>query len=133
MDDRGSASVELVLLTPVFVILLLLVVAAGRMAVARNQVDEAARDAAREASVWRSPVDARDRGAAKALADLAGGHVGCRNPRVVIDTTRLRPGGEVVADVGCSVLLSDLVGLHIGPSRQMQATAVAVVDSFRSQ
>ena len=43
MDERGSASVELVLLTPLFVILLLFVVAAGRLAVARNQIGEAAR------------------------------------------------------------------------------------------
>jgi hypothetical protein len=125
--------VELVLLTPVVVILLLLVVAAGRMAVARNQIDEAARDAAREASLWRSPAEAHDRGVAQAVAELAGGHVGCREPVIVIDTTRLRPGGEVVADVACTVVLTDLVGLRMGPSRTMRATAVAVVDTYRSQ
>jgi Flp pilus assembly protein TadG len=133
VDDRGSASVELVLLTPVVIILLLLVVAAGRMAVARNQIDEAARDAAREASLWRSPAVARDRGVAQALAELADGPVGCGNPVVAIDTTRLHPGGEVVADVACTVVLSDLVGLRMGPSRIMRATAVAVVDTYRSQ
>jgi hypothetical protein len=124
--------VELVLLTPVFVILLLFVVAAGRLAVARNQLEEAARDAARQASLGRSPADGRDQGAARARADLAG-PLGCRNPVVVIDTSRLRPGGEVVADVRCTVRLSDLVGLRMGPSRDMHATAVAVVDRFRSQ
>jgi hypothetical protein len=124
--------VELVLLTPVFVILLLFVVAAGRLAMARNQLEEAARDAAREASLSRSPADGRDRGAAVARADLSG-PLGCRDPVVNIDTTRLRPGGEVVADIRCTVVLSDLVGLRMGPSRGMQATAVAVVDTFRSQ
>ena len=52
--ETGSAAVELTLLTPLFVLFLLLVVAAGRMATARADVDGAARDAARAAS------DARD-------------------------------------------------------------------------
>ncbi len=132
MDERGSASVEMVLLTPVLLVLLLFVVAAGRLGVARNQLGEAARDAAREASLWRSPAVARQQGADLAVSDLAG-RVGCRDPVVDIDTSALRPGGHVLARVRCTVQLSDLVGLHLGPARSMQATAVAVVDTFRSQ
>src|SRR4029077_245431 len=126
MGDRGSASVELVLLTPVFVILLFFVVAAGRLAVSRNEVDGAARDAAREASIWRSAVDANNHGVSRALSDLQRGHVSCRDPEVTIDTTELRPGGKIVAAVRCTVELSDLSGLRIGPSRTLQAQAVAV-------
>jgi Flp pilus assembly protein TadG len=118
--DRGSATVELVLITPVLVVFLLFVVAAGRFAMARNRVDEAARDAAREASTWATPGTASNNG------------VSCRNPTVVIDTSRLRPGGEVVADVSCTVELADVMGLKVGGSRSFQARAVAVVDTFRS-
>jgi hypothetical protein len=125
--------VELVLLTPVFVLLLFFVVAAGRLAVSRNEIDGAARDAAREASTWRSPVDANSHGVRQGLSDLEGGHVSCRNPEVFIDTSELRPGGEIVAAVRCTVELSDLSGLRIGPSRTLEAQAVAVVDTFRSR
>ena len=133
MDDRGSASVELVLLTPVFVLLLFFVVAAGRLAVSRNDVDEAARDAAREASTWRTAADATSQGVRQGLADLNGGRLSCRNPQVSIDVSDFRPGGEIVAAVRCTVALGDVSGLGIGPSRTLEATAVAVVDTFRSR
>jgi Flp pilus assembly protein TadG len=133
MDDRGSASVELVLLTPVFILLLFFVVTAGRLAVSRNQIDGAARDAAREASTWRSATDASNHGVLQGLSDLQGGHSSCRNPQVTIDTSGLRPGGEVVAAVSCTIALGDISGLRVGPSRTMQARAVAVVDTFRSR
>jgi hypothetical protein len=130
-DERGSATVELVLITPVLVVFLLFAVAAGRFALARNRVDEAARDAAREASTWATPGAANTNGVARGLASLGHG-VSCRNPSVVIDTSRLRPGGEIVADVSCTVELADVMGLKIGGSRSFQARAVAVVDTFRS-
>jgi hypothetical protein len=66
------------------------------------------------------------------LASLNGGGVTCRNPAVSIDTSQLRPGGEVVADVTCRVELGDVMGLRIGGWRTFQARAVAVVDTFRS-
>ncbi|HSS08353.1 MAG TPA: TadE family protein, partial [Acidimicrobiales bacterium] len=62
MSERGSATVELVLIAPVLVLLMLFAVAAGRFSVARNQVNEAARDAAREASTWRTPSAASAHG-----------------------------------------------------------------------
>ncbi len=54
--ERGSAAVELVLATPVLVALMLLAVAGGRLASARGEVDAAARDAARAASIGRTPT-----------------------------------------------------------------------------
>jgi len=132
VDDHGSASVELVLMTPVFILLLFFVVAAGRLAVTRNEVDGAARDAAREAATWRSADAATSHGVAQGLSDLQSGRSSCTSPEVTIDTSQLRPGGEVVADVRCTVKLSDISGLRMGPSRTMDAKAVAVVDTFRS-
>jgi hypothetical protein len=132
MSERGSATVELVLITPVLIVLLLFVVAAGRFAMARNRIDEAARDAAREASTWATPMAANTNGVARGLSSLNGGGVGCRQPAVTIDTSQLRPGGEVVADVSCNVELGDLMGLRVGGWRTFRARAVAVVDTFRS-
>jgi hypothetical protein len=56
----------------------------------------------------------------------------CHAPSVQIDATDLRPGGEVVADVTCTVELSDLLGLRLGGEKTFRARSVAVVDAFRS-
>lgn len=134
MRDReeGSAALEMVLVTPVLIVLLLFAVAAGRFSVARNEVTEAARDAAREASTWRSPVQASTEGVRRGLDSLSAGRVTCRSPSVMIDASRLYPGGSAVADVTCTVQLGDLVGLRMGGSRTLRARAVAVVDTFQS-
>jgi Flp pilus assembly protein TadG len=63
--QRGSMTVEFVLLAPLLVVLILFLVMAGRLVEAHGQVDGAARDAARAASVARSPS------AAQAAADQA--------------------------------------------------------------
>ena len=132
MTDRGSATVELVLIAPVLVLMMLFAVAAGRFSLARNQVNEAARDAAREASTWRTPQSASTNGVDRGLATLAASHITCHSPRVDIDTSDLHPGGEVVADVTCTVELGDLLGLRLGGEKTFQARSVAVVDAFRS-
>ena len=132
MTERGSATVELVLIAPVLLLLMLFAVAAGRFSVARNQVDEAARDAAREASTWRTPQAASMHGVERGLASLAGSHVSCAAPTVVVDARNLHPGGAVVADVTCTVELGDVLGLRLGGAKTFKARAVAVVDTFRS-
>src|SRR5579863_3700910 len=50
-SERGSMAVEFALLAPVFIVLMLLLVLGGRVIEAQGQVDGAARDAARAASV----------------------------------------------------------------------------------
>jgi Flp pilus assembly protein TadG len=54
-DETGGVTAELVLLTPLLILLLLLVVAFGRLAGARIEVDGAAAQAARAASIARDP------------------------------------------------------------------------------
>ena len=131
-NDEGSAAVELVLITPVLLVLMMFALVAGRFALARNQVTEAAHNAAREASIWPTAQTASRAGVQRGLDSLDAGKVSCQQPLVVIDTSHLRPGGEVVADVSCSVALDDVLGLRIAGARTFHARAVAVVDSFRS-
>ena len=130
--ERGSATLELALITPVLITLLLFVVALGRFSVARNRVNEAARDAAREATTWRTPVQAEQHGTARGLASLGASGVACSNPQVSVDVSQLQPGGHVIADVTCTVSLGDLVGLRLGGAKTFRAQAVAVVDTYRA-
>src|SRR5687767_2740563 len=97
---RGSAALELVLMTPVLLVLLLFVVFVGRLAAARGDVDRIARDAARTASFARSPAEAVT--AAELSVD---GSAPCVRLDVSVDTTAFAPGGTVSATVSCEVAL----------------------------
>jgi Flp pilus assembly protein TadG len=129
---QGSAAVELVLITPVLLLLMMFALLAGRFALARNQVNEAAQDAAREASTWPTPQEADTAGVQRGLDSLNAGKVSCQQPEVDVDASQLQPGGEVVANVTCTIALDDILGLRIAGSKTFHARAVAVVDTFRS-
>lgn len=129
--DRGSASLELVLLTPVFLALLLFVVLGGRYAQARADVGSAARDAARAASIERSPAAAVTAAERAAVAGLDDRDVVCRDLAVDLDTTDFRAGGTVTASVSCVVAVADLVGFGLPATTSLRADFVQPVDSFR--
>jgi Flp pilus assembly protein TadG len=129
--DRGSASVELVLMTPVLVALLLFVVAAGRLAASRGEVDAAARDAARAASIERSATSAETAGIAAASTTLADRGVTCRQLDVTIDTGNFRTDGLVRATVACTVDLEALAGIGLPASKTLIATFSAPLDRYR--
>lgn len=129
-EDEGSATLELVVLTPVLVGLLLLVVAGGRLVDARNALVGAARSAARAATTARSPEQARQAAGAIAGARSSPGPR-CGHLDVTLDTTAFRPGGTVTATVTCTISLSDLVGLSLPGSRTLTAQATEPLDSYR--
>lgn len=130
-DARGSASLELVLVTPVVLLLLLLVVCAGRLAEARADVDRAARDAARAASIARDPSSAEDAGTSAASATLESGDISCQSLDVSVDVSRFTTGGTVVTTVSCTVDLADLAELRVPGTRTLTATFVEPIDTFR--
>ena len=130
-EQRGSAAVELVLVTPVLIALMLFVVAGGRLASSRADVDAAARDSARAASIARSPATAERDGTIAAEATLTDRDVSCRTLTVTIDTADFRPGGTVAATVSCDVELADLTGLGLPGRRTISSRFVEPVDAFR--
>lgn len=130
-ENRGSAAVELVLVTPVLIALMLFVVAGGRLASSRADVDAAARDSARAASIARSASTAERDGRAAAEATLTDRGMTCRTLAVSIDTAQFRAGGTVAATVSCDVELADLTGLGLPGSRAITSRFVEPVDTFR--
>lgn len=130
--DTGSAAVELTLLAPLIILLLLLIVYAGRAVNARGQVDAAAHTAARAASIARSPAQAVAAAAQAIAPDLAGSDGPCAALTVQVDTSQFRPGGVVRATVACRLDQSDLAaGLPIPGQRTLTTTASAPVDVYR--
>lgn len=128
-DEHGAAATEIVLITPVLLLLLLFVALCGRYAVARGELDGAARDSARAASLTRTEGDARSAAQATADAGISAG-LPCDSISTEIDTAEFRAGGTVTVRLICSVKTSDLGLLGVGP-RTMTASATDVVDEFR--
>ena len=130
-DERGVATLELVLLVPVLVALILFAVGMGRLGQARGDIDAVARDAARAGSIARSPDEAAAAAQATASDVLASRNLTCAGLAVDVDTTDFRAGGWVRVDVSCTIPLSTLAGVWAPGDKTMQARALAVVDSYR--
>ncbi|GHE33778.1 hypothetical protein GCM10017673_40770 [Streptosporangium violaceochromogenes] len=122
--DRGSLSAETVLLAPVFLLFLLFVVGAGRVVEAQGEVNGAARDAARAASVERTRSGAEAAASEAARAALANE---CA-PGVSLEGTRWEAGGTVRAVVTCTL---DLDFLGFGAAKEMRGDAVVPLERFR--
>ena len=130
-DERGSASIELVLLTPVLVGMLLLVVAFGRLQNARADVEAAARSAARAAATQRNPVAAQRAGERAAFMEFDGGRYRCDPLTFAIDTAQFTADSVVAATVSCNVALGDVSGMGIPGSHTITATFSEPLDRFR--
>jgi Flp pilus assembly protein TadG len=129
--DRGSAAVELALVTPLLVLLLMLIVAAGRLVQARLEVASAAAQAARAASLARDPATATAQATAVASSALASQHLSCGSLAVSTGTAAFRPGGQVSVQVSCTVTLAGLALLHLPGAETLTAQAPAPIDVFR--
>ncbi|MCU4187356.1 pilus assembly protein [Acidiferrimicrobium sp. IK] len=131
-DESGSVTAELVLLTPLLILMLLFVVALGRLSGARLEVDGAAAQAARAASIARDPATATAMATQTATAALGSDHVTCAQLTVSTDNAQFTPGGSVAVTVTCTVALSDLTGLRLPASESIRSTASSVIDVYRS-
>jgi Flp pilus assembly protein TadG len=135
-QDDGSVTLELAIVTPALLLILLLVIAAGRLSSAHGQTEEAARDAARAASLARDSSSAQANAEAAARASLADQHLSCASLSVSINGNYDSPAGTpaaVTATVGCQVALSDLAPLPVPGSRQVTASYTSVLDTYRAR
>ena len=131
-DESGSVATELVLLTPLLILMLLFVVALGRTVSARLDVDGAAAQAARAASIARDPPTATAMAQQTATEAIGSDGVTCGHLTVSTDTANFVPGGQVAVTVTCTVDLSDLVGLRLPASQAIASTATSVIDVYRA-
>lgn len=127
----GAAAVELVLVTPLLVALLLFTAAGGRLAAAKGDIQAAAHDAARAATIARDPVTAAAAASQAAQDSLASGIAPCASIDTSVDLTRFVPGGTVTVQVTCEALLADLGLLGLPGTRAVTGAATAPVDRFR--
>jgi Flp pilus assembly protein TadG len=124
-------AVELAILTPFLIVMLLLVVAFGRITHARTLIDTAAAAGARAASLSASPGRATGQGGEAGLAALTSAGLACTGPSVDVDTSALRPGGQIAVTVHCTVDLSALTMLGVPGTIALTSQAVSPVETHR--
>jgi Flp pilus assembly protein TadG len=125
--------VELTLVgAPVIVLLLVLLVVCGRVVQAELRVTDAAYQAARAASLERTPGQATLAARATAQAALDPGGASCTDLAVTVDTGSFVPGGVVRVTVTCRVDLRGLSGLAVPGSTTRTATRASPIDTYRS-
>ena len=130
-DQRGSVAVEMAVLAPALVVLLLLVVFAGRVAQAEGDVRRAASAAARAASLRQDPGEAEAASRQTAAANLVASGVGCARLDTEVDTTRFFAGGTVAVTVRCTASMADVSLLGVPGRRTFSARSVEVIDRYR--
>jgi len=130
--DAGSLTVELVVLTPVLLIIALASLVFGRVTEARQQVVEAARAGAEAAVVLPTVGTAQWVGSINAVVNLIGRTHTCAHVEITMDTSHFVPGGYVTAHVSCLVLLSDIGFPGLPGSTTVSASASAPLDPYRS-
>lgn len=130
-DERGSAAAELALLTPLLIVLLLFVVFCGRAADTKLRINDVAHQAARAATLARTPSQATANAHTAASLALASAGITCQSLSVATDTQGLKPGSTVTVTVSCSVGFGDLTSLGVPGSRTFQSSFSSPVDVWR--
>lgn len=125
--ERGSMSVEMIVLVPVLLLIVMIAVAGGRLVSAEGMVQAAARDAARAASIERSAGEA-DAAARRSLAAADTANARCSGG---VDVGGFGRGGTVTATVSCRVELSDLGLVFLPGATTVTASSTAPVDTWR--
>jgi Flp pilus assembly protein TadG len=135
--ERGSVSVELALLAPALLLLLFFAAVAGRTQIAEGAVQEAARSAAREASLARDAATAAALAGAQAERTLAAQNLRCQRTTVDIDTAGfqapLGQPGDVTVSITCVVGMADLLAPGLPGSVTVEASFISPVDAYRER
>ena len=135
--ERGSVTLEAVILIPAFLLFVALVIAAGRVAVARQGVQTAAAEASRQASIARTAGEATAKAQAGAQQTLADQQLRCLSSSVVTDTSGFAaPVGtpaSVSATVTCEVDLAGVAIPGLPGSLTITATFQSPLDTFRGR
>jgi hypothetical protein len=136
--EAGNAALELVILTPILILLISMVIAAGRISIAQGSVDAAARQAARQASLARSPEEARTAALASAHAQLGEENLDCK-PFISLGAleaafaTPLGQPASVTVTIRCRVSLSGLVLRGLPGHVPLHYSFTSPLDPFRGR
>jgi Flp pilus assembly protein TadG len=135
---RGSMAAEFVVIAPAFALLLLILSAGGQWVSVSGEVGGAARDAARAASVGRSPTDALAQAQLAARGDLPSRCAASPGGAPQVRVTPMAGGQAadftaataVQVRVSCGVSLAAFHLVGFPATKTFSDAAVAPLDSF---
>ena len=137
--ERGmSISVELAILLPALVVIIALLVGAGRLALARISVQQWADSAARTATLARDAHSAQARAHAVVASDAGGSDLRCAGGwQLTVDTGAFAlpvgQPGTVRTTVGCPVAMADLLLPGVPGTILVEADASSTLDRYRGR
>jgi Flp pilus assembly protein TadG len=137
--QRGSASIELAIVTLPVLLCTVAIIAAGRLTLAYQATDAAAYDAARTASLARTKAEAQTAAYEAALASFRSQGIACNTLNVTVNTTGFDiPVGQPAAvsvSVECAATLGDIAlpGSGMPGSVTLSSSFVSPLDLYRSR
>lgn len=135
--ERGSMTLEMVIVAPAMLLILAVVVFAGRVVIAGQSVDHAAAEAARTASLARTAPAAQAAADTAARVSLAQQGLRCSSTSVSVDTAGFSvPAGTpatISATITCIVDTADLAAPGIPGSRTVTGRASSPLDTYREK
>jgi Flp pilus assembly protein TadG len=136
-DERGAASLELVVVVPALALLLGMMIAGGRLWFARTTVTEAAQTAARAGSLARSAAQAAVEARSAGQQSLSTGGLRCAERSVAVNTagfnTPVGTPATLRSHITCRVLLADLVLPGTPGSVLITSDGSAALDTYRAR
>lgn len=128
-SDRGSTTVEMLVLVPAVALLFGLVVTAGRLQSTQADLDAAARSSARTISLQRDPVAAESVARDEAGRVLGVGGPSCRS----LDFTPVVTPELVTVTLACTVDLSGASLLPLPGSLRLESSSTEPIDHYKEQ
>jgi Flp pilus assembly protein TadG len=126
-SERGSMSVEVVILTPLLMAFVMLVVACGRYVAVQGDMEGTARDAVRAASLERSP-DAARAAAADVVRESLDKDTDCNTPDL---SGTFQAGGTITVTLHCTVSYSGLGLIGLPGSVAVHADSSSPLDRYK--
>ena len=127
----GSAATEIVILTPLLVVLALLFVAGGRLANALQEVGDAARTSVESAVIASTASEAEAQAVAAAGYGISHDGLKCAPFSVTTDVSDFAPGGLVSVQFRCRVGLVTLGLPGLPGSVTLAGNASAGIELYR--
>lgn len=135
--DAGSVTLELAVLTPALLLLLGLLVLAGRVQVARSAVEHTAAVAARDASLARTLEGAKAAADDAMARELEAQDLDCAPATATVDGTGFAaPLGQaavVRVTVTCELSIADLAIPGLPGQKTVTASFVSPLDAHRAR
>ncbi len=128
----AQAIAELVIVAPVLLIVIVLMVALGRVDSAQGDVESAARAGVQAAVVQADASDAQTQASTAAQSSLSGAGLTCPAPQISVDTSNFVAGGWVSVSVTCVTSLADVSVPGVPGAKTLSATSSAHIDPFRA-